>query len=328
MSSRMCVFLAVILFMLPLSSTVRIFDDYHVVFYSYACFHFSNEINNDLNSDRPNLYPNVLVVNASSSQGKLHLRREVLNFSTSKQARSLTLVPILSEGMLRHKGRGATHIYHSWESFWPAVKLYKQIFEHVKYMVLPNDYVDNSFVSVAVGQLAKEHLSFYIVGTNTDMCSEDVLVIENSAWLKDDLAPLARKVYMDACELHVTHSHAPSDVLLSRRTSFGRPKILTNIVDLKDELSKSNLSFEYFIPHAEVDYCLTLKKIARPYKVHVTLTGDNMCNYIVAHNTSTIIEVLVRGLYATMYCELQKSIGVKVYGFMQKVARILTNMTL
>jgi hypothetical protein len=301
---------------------VKNFTDFHVTYYSSACFTLSNEISNDIKSSQPTLYPNILVVNQSASTGKKVLREDVLSFAVQRPLRSLSVVPILTEGMLRHKGRGASHIYHSWESFWPAVKLYQLLHAHVKYMVLPDDYVTNSFVSVAVSQLVKEALSFYVIESNSQMCVDELLVVENSAWLKDDLALLARRVYTEACELHVStlrNAELPlADVLLSRRSVFGRTKFIANMVDLKDELQRRNISFEYFSPHAEASYCDTLRHVSRPHQVHIAVSGDNLCNFIVADLSSTIIEVLTRGLFGTMYCELQKSLGIRLYGFMQK----------
>ena len=222
----------------------------------------------------------------------------------------VAVAPILTF-LKGHTETSASHIFHTWESFWPALAL-ADAHLNITRVIVPRHYAAQEFADLALKEFGRRQprVSVIIMDSNTTECFTNVVVVENSLVLQGEAGVLARKIYTSACLSHET-SRTRFDVLfLTRRMYEGNPRIVGNLIELDHALKLEHIRTKLYTSQSG-KFCEAMRVVNSGFKVIFSLPGDHLMSLLALNSSTTVLEIQSKTTmgptYTTMYCSMAQS---------------------
>lgn len=257
---------------------------------------------------------------------KTHVIRDRTKSFPDNVFHNLTLIPELAYGCSEQP-----HMYHSWQSFWPALYYYILHPNDVSVMLLPNHFMDATFMRPVISGIKKLYPFIHIDTKHTYqfICNvENALVFGEQADptgngnlgltpISMNLNKLAKDIWKVGCDLPSEPTHTDDDVLFLLRDhrSAGHHRYIKNIDDVYQTFQQNNIKYSSWVFHHDSTFCEQLNATYRSYKVGIAMHGQEILAFAMLPPQSVVIEVSPPCRMGYTFCDPMASSNISIVQF-------------
>ena len=223
---------------------------------------------------------------------------------------SWTIAPLLAYGMYPN-----LHMYHSYESFLPALHLYREKRRAFSKFILPSDFNNASHAkTVLKGYRELYGIELEIVRPHHQYCYDKLVLVLGTMAVQGSLGPMLQNILKQACDLPAERPVAKAPVMIYRRNPQmpGNIRFIANEIDIQNRLADAGIaSFDWRLERTDT-FCSQAKAIYTDVDCVVTIHGTHMTPLVLLKPGAVIIEVNPRQLNAAVFCTIGQGVGVRI----------------